>query len=58
MCVFGPVVILFVMAVAVQDTDAPVVLGVLFGVPLPRMLMPIPDDTTIPEVHVQEPDGI
>jgi hypothetical protein len=47
-----------VIAVAVHDEDAPVVLAPLTGVPLPRMEMPIPIGTVIPEVHVHDPAGI
>lgn len=41
-----------------QDALAPVVPAVEFGVPLPMMLIPIPDGTVIPEVQEQVPDGI
>jgi hypothetical protein len=49
---------LSVMTVAVQEEDAPVVLALLLGVPLPMMVIPTPLGTVMPDVHVQEPDGI
>jgi hypothetical protein len=49
---------LSVITVAVHDVEAPVVLGVLFGVPIPRMEMPIPLGTVIPEVHTHVPAGM
>jgi hypothetical protein len=49
---------LSVIVVAVQDAEAPVVLGVLFGVPLPMIVIPIPLGTVIPAVQVHVPAGI
>jgi hypothetical protein len=53
--VAGPVI---VMAVALHEELAPVVLAVEFGVPLPMMVIPIPLGTVIPDVHVQDPAGM
>jgi hypothetical protein len=47
-----------VIAVAVQDAEAPLVLGVPLGVPLPIIVMPSPTGMVIPEVHVHEPAGM
>jgi hypothetical protein len=41
-----------------HEDEAPVVLGVEFGVPLPAIVMPILEGTTMPEAQVQFPAGI
>ena len=46
------------MTVAEQDELAPIVAGVLFGEPLPIIVMPMPPGTLIPPVHVQVPAGM
>ena len=47
-----------VMTVALQEEFAPIVFGVLFGVPLPMIEIPTFWGTVIPVVQVQEPAGI
>jgi hypothetical protein len=46
------------MTVLEQDELAPVVAGVLFGEPLPIIVIPMPPGTVIPPVHVQVPAGM
>jgi hypothetical protein len=46
-----------VIAVCVHEADAPVVDGVELGVPVPLIVMPLPE-TEIPLVHVHDPAGI
>jgi hypothetical protein len=53
-----PLDISAVRTVFVHEELAPLVDGLEFGVPLPEIVMPILLGTTIPEVQVQEPDGI
>jgi hypothetical protein len=53
-----PLVMLCVIVVSVHEAAAPKVLGELFGVPLPLIVMPILAGMVMPEVHVQEPAGI
>src|ERR1700722_9313162 len=47
-----------VRAVLLHEAEAPVVLGVAFGVPLPMIEIPIPAGTVSPFIHVQEPAGM
>jgi hypothetical protein len=47
-----------VIVVALHDAEAPVVEAVLFGVPLPLIVMAMLWGTVMPLVHVQEPEGI
>jgi hypothetical protein len=47
-----------VMAVPLQDEDAPVVVGSELGVPLPAMVIPILLGTFTPEVQEQLPAGM
>jgi hypothetical protein len=47
-----------VISVAVQEEDAPETEGATLGVPVPRMVMPIPAGMTIPALQVHIPAGI
>ena len=58
MVISAPLLSLSVICVAVQDESGKNVDVLLDGVPLPMMVIPIPADTVIPVVQLQEPAGI
>jgi Mn2+/Fe2+ NRAMP family transporter len=48
----------YVIEVCLQDADASIISGVLLGVPVPVIVIPLLLGTEIPPVQVQEPAGI